>query len=237
MKRPRLWLPIGLFASMIAVLAMMPFVASADTFRFSGTGADTSFRFRSEDGSSTSAFVFAGDFTTTFHDPPGGPPETFSGTEANIFISQFFPGNPEDPSDDVSRDIFGFARDVSFQVDRELTSASLIAPAIEARVCEGGPRPEPAQPGDGKPPPPPPPECTETTLQVNLTWTGVGNLSHEGGNSHFRSDGFIVNSHFNGTRREAEARGSITDGVTEFTGDTTGFGSLFEARSGEVIID
>jgi len=234
MKRPRLWLPIGLFASMIAVLATMPFVASADTFQFSGKGAEAGFFSRGADGSSTSAFVFAGDFTTRSHDPPGGPPETFSGTEAEIFISQFFPGNPEDPSDDVFRDIFGSARDVSFQVDRELTSASLITD-ISARVCEGRGR-EPAEPGDGRPPQPPS-ECTETTLQVNLTWTGVGNLSHEGGNNHFRSDGFIVNSHFNGTRREAEARGSITDGVTEFIGDITGFGSLFEARSGEVFID
>jgi hypothetical protein len=48
-----------------------------------------------------------------------------------------------------------------------------------------------------------------TTIQV--TWQGFGATTHSIDSSHFHGLGFIMNSHFNGDSRAAEASGTFTD--------------------------
>jgi hypothetical protein len=240
MTRLSLWLGSALIIGAVALLALIPSSTSADSLRFSGRGAQADFySFDEDDGSLTYAYVFVNKGKTTFHDPPGGRPETFSDTSVEIYISQFLPGHPEDPTDDIFRDIFGFTTDADFQVDRFLTAATLNA-TVDAVACEY-PVDQPlpalervrspaAQNGEPEP-------CTDTTLDVNLTWAGFGNISRIGAHEHFHGPGFIVSSHFKGTHREAEVSGSITDGSIDFTGGETAFGIIFEARQGEVTID
>src|SRR6266851_5377001 len=45
--------------------------------------------------------------------------------------------------------------------------------------------------------------CSATTIDVNATWTGQGPISRAVFNEHFKSDGFSVTDHFNGTDRAA----------------------------------
>jgi hypothetical protein len=244
MRHPYLWFGSALLIGAVALLAVIPNSASADSLRFSGTGAQADFySFDEDDGSLTYAYAFVNKGKTTFHDPPGGPPETFSDTSVEIYISQLLRGDdPYDPTDDMIRDIYGFTTDADFQVDRFLTAATLNA-TVDAVACEYPvdqplPAPEPVRSPaaqNGEPPEPEP--CTETTLEVNLTWAGFGNISRIGANEHFHGPGFIVSSHFKGTHREAEVSGSITDGSSDFTGGETAFGVIFKARQGEVTID
>jgi hypothetical protein len=55
--------------------------------------------------------------------------------------------------------------------------------------------------------------CRATTIGVAVTWTGRGPISRGVSNEHFKSDGFSVTSHFNGTFRDATATGTV-GGVT-----------------------
>jgi hypothetical protein len=49
------------------------------------------------------------------------------------------------------------------------------------------------------------------TTSINVTWQGFGATSTFFDSQHSRSPGFIVNNHFNGDTRMAEASGSVTD--------------------------
>jgi hypothetical protein len=84
----------------------------------------------------------------------------------------------------------------SFAIDKTaLTSASVSGPGLPATTCtfdadfnEIG--------------------CNATTIDVNATWTGQGPLGRSVGNLHFKTDGFSVTSHSNGTSRDATATGT-----------------------------
>jgi hypothetical protein len=49
------------------------------------------------------------------------------------------------------------------------------------------------------------------TSTINVAWHGFGPTSTFIDSSHFRSPGFLLNSHFRGTSRAAEASGVVTD--------------------------
>ena len=51
--------------------------------------------------------------------------------------------------------------------------------------------------------------CTATTINATVTWTGQGPISRSGFNDRFKSDGFRVTDHFNGTFRAATATGMV----------------------------
>lgn len=52
-------------------------------------------------------------------------------------------------------------------------------------------------------------DCHATTIDVSGTWTGQGPISRSVANDHFKSNGFSVKDHFNGTDRAATATGTI----------------------------
>ncbi len=141
-----------------------------------------------------------------FQAPPG-PGSSSSG--ASIFIDQF------DFCTGSSVFFFGFATlaDADFRVSRGLTSARLntTIPVVD-------------------------PFGSPLDVDVDLTWTGTGDLSR--GNSHFHSQSpnCIVNGHSNGSFRFAEASGSVTIAAENFTPNSSDFAELFSARSGTVEI-
>jgi hypothetical protein len=51
------------------------------------------------------------------------------------------------------------------------------------------------------------------TTTINVTWQGYGPTGTSIDSSHFRAPGYIVNSHFHGSSRAAEASGTLTDGT------------------------
>jgi hypothetical protein len=80
--------------------------------------------------------------------------------------------------------------------------------------------------------------CTDTTIDVNATWTGVGAISRGTSNSnqHYQYDGVKVtlSYHFNGTNRNATASGSVA-GVT-LTTDDLSFAGLGSTNYGQTDI-
>jgi hypothetical protein len=76
--------------------------------------------------------------------------------------------------------------------------------------------------------------CSATTIDLNASWAGQGPITHGVANDHFRTAGFSVNDHFNGTDRDATAAGTI-GGVT-FSAADTQFADLGITNSGTVTV-
>jgi len=78
---------------------------------------------------------------------------------------------------------------------------------------------------------------TTFTATINVAWQGFGPTTTFIDSSHFRAPNFIVNSHFSGTSRAAEASGILTDetGTNLATPPTLSAG-LFNAQGGTVQI-
>jgi hypothetical protein len=76
--------------------------------------------------------------------------------------------------------------------------------------------------------------CSATTIDVAATWTGQGPISRGVQNDHFKTDGFSVTDHFNGTDRNATATGTI-GGLTLSASDFE-FGDLGTTKSGTITV-
>lgn len=78
---------------------------------------------------------------------------------------------------------------------------------------------------------------TQFTTTINVSWQGFGPTTLRIDNSHFRVPNFIVNSHFDGTSRAAEASGILTDQTgTNLATLPSLYAELDNARGGTVQI-
>jgi hypothetical protein len=73
-------------------------------------------------------------------------------------------------------------------------------------------------------------------ISVNLSWKATGPLSRQQTTTHFHAPGCISNSHMQSRSRPAEASGTISDGVTNFSPETSLSASLDSVKSGTVVI-
>lgn len=96
---------------------------------------------------------------------------------------------------DAARSGFSFAIDAT-----KLASASVSGPGLPATTCTVNADDTVS-------------DCTSTTLDVNVAWTGEGPITRHVSNDHFHADGFTSNTHFRGTSRAATATGAV-GGVT-----------------------
>jgi hypothetical protein len=76
--------------------------------------------------------------------------------------------------------------------------------------------------------------CTATTIGVTVTWTGRGPIAREVSNEHFKSDGFSVTDHFNGTSRDATASGRVAGGT--LSASALQFADVGTAKSGSTTV-
>jgi hypothetical protein len=75
------------------------------------------------------------------------------------------------------------------------------------------------------------------TTTINVTWQGYGPTATSIDSSHFRAPGFVVNSHFHGSSRGAEASGTFTDGTgANLATPPTLNASLDDSSGGTVVI-
>ena len=68
--------------------------------------------------------------------------------------------------------------------------------------------------------------CSATTINVTVAWTGQGPITRSVFNDHFKTAGFSENDHFNGTDRAATAAGTVagsTLGASELQFADLGF--------------
>jgi len=164
--------------------------------------------FSAEDGCIiTTVFVFVSDQVS--HTPPG-PPNPSS--EASIQIEKF------NTCAGMSL-LFGFGSTTlsedDFQVAVRLTSATLNTTISFFDDVSG----------------------TSFPVSVNLTWTGTGDLARQVSHFHLRFGSVIINSRFNGTGRNAEVAGSVSDGITNFTPNPGVVGVIQDVKSGEVFVN
>jgi hypothetical protein len=73
-------------------------------------------------------------------------------------------------------------------------------------------------------------------VQLDLTWTADGDLSHQETHLIFRNDICMMNVHANGLLRPAQVSGTVSDGVTNFTPEPATYGEVGSLESGNVQI-
>ncbi|GAA2152433.1 hypothetical protein FHX52_0744 [Humibacillus xanthopallidus] len=109
----------------------------------------------------------------------------------------------------------------TFTVDaKRLGSASVSAtdlPAIQCTYDENG-----EQVG----------ECTDTTVDVNVTWSGQGAISQGSYTEHVRTGGSMMRLHVLWTSREAGASGSLNGALSAHDLESAGLRTEKQVKSG-----
>jgi hypothetical protein len=184
-----------------------PAWAAAESSNFRGSSAIADFSSTDPSGCIlTSAFVFGTD--GRLHEPPG-PPVTSPTVQVNLFQFDSCTGTTL---------VFAYGLvtipDEAFQIDQQLTSATLNA-TVQATDLNTG---------------------STLNVDIDVTWTGTGELTRQSIHSHFHAPGFISHTRFNGTFREAQASGSISFAGTSLAGQSTS-ALIGSTKSGSVVID
>jgi hypothetical protein len=73
-------------------------------------------------------------------------------------------------------------------------------------------------------------------MQLDLTWTADGDLSHQGSHNIYRTPGCLFNFHTNGILRHAQVSGTVSDGITNYTPEPASYAEIGSLRSGSVQI-
>ena len=176
---------IGLAVTALAVLAFAGPASAASgqvtRFSFHGTFADAFW--------STSS-------ATSFTDTSVSVSKSMQGSE--LFVDQFS-GNLDANGNftggtDTSADVTtGF----SFAIDKaQLTTGSTNGLGLPATTCTLDANGNVIS-------------CSASTIDVTVAWTGQGPITRGVANDHFKSTGFSVSDHFNGTDRAAAATGTV----------------------------
>lgn len=72
-------------------------------------------------------------------------------------------------------------------------------------------------------------------VDVDLAWTGTGDLSRTSSHFHNSFPGCSFNSRFNGTLRPAQASGTVLSDSVNFTPDPSAFAGISSSKSGDVV--
>lgn len=176
---------LGLVVTAFTVLAFAGPASAAPgqvtQFRFHGTFADAFW-------ATSSATSFTDTSVTVSKSMQGSElfVDVFSG---NVDANGNFTGGTDTSADVTS----GF----SFAIDKaQLTSGSTSGSGLSATTCTVDANFNFIN-------------CSPTTIDVTVAWTGQGPISRAVINDHFKSAGFSVNDHFNGTDRAATAAGTV----------------------------
>ena len=207
------WFPavIGVVFGVIAVA--LP--AYGDTFRILGFSAEAFFESIDETQCVRhSVFIAAQDFEFRLVDPPSS-----HGPQPDIFLEAF-------------ADI----RQFDFCSSTPLFSASCFAPLADGDFLFEGPNLDSATLNTTL-------SCfdsvsdTSFDLFVNMGWLGVGDPSREPVNFRVQEEGLFSVLAAIDTHRSAEASGSVSDGVTNFTPDATAEASMRLTKAANIAIE
>ena len=200
---------VAVLALALVALPLPAHAAGADTFHFRFTGQFAEAFLESFDPSGcigTFVGVFAVDGRVKT-----GPGQPAAESVAQMFIDQF------DFCNETSLiSAFGFTTLSAdeFQIDKKITSATLNT-TIEVFDFVSG---------------------TSFPVEISVSWTGIGDTFSVKDRLHIKTPDFKVNSRFDGTFRNAEASGTVSDGTTNFTPDPTVSADMGSVKQGEVAI-
>ena len=180
---------------------------AADVLLLKGGSAEAFFSSTDPSGCiSTFVFLVAND------ENPQSPPDPGSASShAAVTISQ-----RNECTDTVLLGATGLAElaDPDFQVIGPLTSATLDTTIVVFDFVSS----------------------SSFSVDVAMTWTGTGDVNRENITDHFELPGLIVNSHFNGAHRLADASGVVTNGVN-FTPNPSFRAEINSLIAGSVFIE
>lgn len=176
-------------------------------YRFSGQFADAYFSSPDASGCvSTDVYVFGVDGRVKYQ--PGRPEaQSFAG----LFVSRY------DYCTDtllLAADGYATLSEDALLIDRQLDSATLTATIDAYDYVSGATLP----------------------LTIDLAWTGSGDTYRIKDHFQIKAPGFKLNARFDGTFREGQASGTVSDGTTNYTPEPAVFASLGAVRYGEVAI-
>jgi hypothetical protein len=80
------------------------------------------------------------------------------------------------------------------------------------------------------------PTGSAITLNVELTWTGSGEVTDSKYHQQYTLPGYRVHTRFDGSARYASAVGSISNGSVEFASAPSLYGDLSSVKSGYIEI-
>jgi hypothetical protein len=191
----------------LAIFIQHSSVSANEIFKFRGESVNAFFT--NTDGCiETSVFVAA---TQGASQSPPGPGSPVS--QVVLFISQFDLCAGERL---VSAESVSTVPEADFQVAKMLGQATLNTTVTVTDFASDPP--------------------ASFDVFIDLTWTGVGALSRQSNNSHFKSPGCIIHNRFHGTSRTAEASGSVSDGTMNYTPGPSVEAFIMSANSGTLII-
>jgi hypothetical protein len=112
----------------------------------------------------------------------------------------------------VVHDILAQTNEGTFQAGPKLTEASLKATLTGTDFVTGA----------------------EVTVEVDVTWTGTGELRFESQNNLFRLGSLLLHFNFKGTFRDATATGTVSLAGENFTRGPALFADIERVRSGQM---
>jgi hypothetical protein len=209
MSRPMQKKVLSLFLLVLASVGLPAFANAGDVFLLREQSANAVFS--SENGSIvTIVFLVAG--KERLHNPPNAKS---SGPFALVEIVKF----DTSPScgSTLLLDAFGSVSlaDQDFQIDRQLTSATLRPITIPVQdFVSGG----------------------SFNVEVAMSWAGSGEAVRQKDRFQFVESSFSFKSRFDGVFREASASGTISDGTTDYATFPLDFAELGSIKVGEMEI-
>jgi len=202
----RILIGLATTAFTLVALAAPASAASGQTlqFRFHGTFAD--------------AFWFSN--TQTSFTATSVSVQQSQGSE--LFVDQFTGSTDANGNFTGGTDTFAdVTSGFSFNVDKaQLTTGSTSGSGLPATTC--------AVDANGNEF-----NCSATTIDLTVAWTGQGPIARQVANDHFKVTGFSENDHFNGTDRAATATGTFSGSTLSAT--DLQFADLGFANSGTIL--
>ncbi len=119
---------------------------------------------------------------------------TSAGTELHLWRATYGPDGPSGVVVTSADADSGF----TFTISRQLTTATVTATDLPVLTCTLDEYGEPIG------------ECTTSTVDVTLTWTGEGKITRGSYTEHQKGDGYSLNVHATWTSRAASVAGSVT---------------------------
>lgn len=120
--------------------------------------------------------------------------QTSAGTELHLQRATYDPSGPSGAVVTSADAASGF----TFTFSRQLTTATVTATDLPVLTCTLDEIGEPIG------------ECTASTVDVTLTWTGAGKITRGTYMEHQKGDGYSVNVHVTWTSRAASVAGSVS---------------------------
>ena len=108
----------------------------------------------------------------------------------------------------------GWPTPAQITIDNQLTTGSIVA-TIDAYDFVSG---------------------STTSVGVNVTWTGTGDLTRSSDRVQESGPGYKVIFSSKGSGRDAIATGSVSDGTTEYIQGSSAFARLNDSKGGQVVI-